>query len=301
MKIGFIGAAKMGSGMARSLLRAGHEVTVYNRTRAKAEALSGDGARVVDSPADAAVDAEAVFTVLSDDQAVAEVVFGEHGFASTLKKSAAHISSSTISVGFARRLNEEHGARGQAFVAANIFGRPEAAEKAQLIVVAAGEKHTVERFRPLFDAIGKKTFVAGDEPWQATTIKLCGNFMIASMLEAFGEAFATVRKAGIDEHIFLDVVGDLFNSPVYRNYGRIIADREFEPAGFTLKLGLKDVRQAIDAAQEFGVAMPFASVLRDHFISAMAHGQEKLDWSSIALVLARSAGIEAPKPKAAGA
>ncbi len=301
MKIGFIGAGKMGSGMARNLLRAGHEVTVYNRTRAKADALRGDGARVVDSPAETAADAEAVFTILSDDHAVAEVVFGDNGIASTLRKGAAHISSSTISVGFGRRLQEEHTKRYQSFVAANVFGRPEAAEKAQLLVVVAGENGAIERFRPLFDAIGRKTFIAGNEAWQANAIKLCGNFMIASMLETFSEAFATLRKAGIDEHLFLDVMGELFNSPVYKNYGRIIADQEFEPAGFALKLGLKDVKQALDAAQEFGAAMPFASVLRDHFISAIAHGQETLDWSSIALVLARSAGLEAREPKAAGA
>ncbi len=301
MKIGFVGAGKMGSGMARNLLRAGHEVTVYNRTRAKAEALQHDGARVVDSPAETAIDAEAVFTIVSDDQAVAAAVLGEDGIASTLRKGAAHISSSTISVAFGRRLNEEHTGRGQAFVAANVFGRPEAAEKAQLIVVAAGENQALERLRPLFDVIGKKTFIAGDQPWQANAIKLCGNFMIASMMEAFGEAFATMRKAEIDQHTFLDVMCELFNSPVYKNYGRIVADQEFEPAGFALKLGLKDVRLAIDAAQEFGAAMPFASILRDHFISAMAHGQENLDWSSIALVAARSAGLEAREPKAARA
>ncbi len=291
----------MGAGMARNLLRAGHEVTVYNRTREKAETLRSNGAQVADSPAEAVREAEAVFTILSDDRAVADVVFGENGIASALKKGAAHVSSSTISVEFGRKLNEEHTRRGQVFVAANVFGRPEAAEKKQLIVVAAGESSTIERLRPLFDAVGKKTFIAGDEPWNANAMKLCGNFMIASMLETFSEAFATLRKAELNHHLFLEIVNELFASPVYKNYGQIVADERFDPAGFELKLGLKDVRQAIEAAERFGVAMPFASVIRDHLISAMAHGQEKLDWSSIALVLTRSAGIEATPQKTAHA
>jgi 3-hydroxyisobutyrate dehydrogenase-like beta-hydroxyacid dehydrogenase len=299
VKIGFVGVGKMGSGMARNLLRAGHEVTVYNRTRDKAETLSGDGARIANSPADAARDAEAVFTILSDDLAVSEVVFGANGIAGALRKGAAHISSSTISVALSRRLDEEHKKRSQAFVVATVFGRPEAAEKKQLIVVTAGNRDVTERLRPLLDAIGRKTFVAGDEPWQANAIKVCGNFMIASMVEAFAEAFAVMRKAEIDPHAFLDVMAELFGSPVYKNYGQIIADERFEPAGFALRLGLKDVKLAIEAAEDFDAPMPFANVIRDHFISAMAHGQQELDWSSIARVLARNAGIPEPKSKTA--
>lgn len=301
MKIGFIGAGKMGSEMARNLLRAGHEVAVYNRTREKAEALREDGARIADSPADTARHAEAVFTILSDDHAVAEVVFGENGIANALNKGAAHISSSTISVAFSRRLQEEHQKRGQTYIAANVFGRPEAAEKKQLVVVAAGQKAAMGRVQPLLDAIGGQTFFAGEEPWRANVVKLCGNFMIASMIETFSEAFATMRKAGIDHHLFLEVMNTLFNSPVYKNYGQIIADEKFEPAGFALKLGLKDVRQAIDAAQEFGAVMPFASVLRDHLVSAMANGQDQLDWGSLAYVSARAAGLPTKDPKVAHA
>lgn len=298
MNIGFVGLGKMGTGMARNLLKAGHQLTVYNRTRQKAEALGGDGARVADSPAEAARNAEAVFTMLSDDHALAEVVFGDSGISAGLKAGAAHISSSTISTGFARRLAEEHAKHKQVMLTATVFGRPEAAEAKKLIVIAAGEKAAVERFRPLFDAIGRQTFVAGAEPWQANALKLCGNFMIASMLESFGEAFAVMRKSGVDHHIFLEAMKELFGSPVYANYGGIVADGKFEPAGFALKLGLKDVRQAIDAGQDAGAPMPFASVLRDHFISAIANGQENLDWSSIALVAARNAGLKVDEAKA---
>ena len=292
MEIGFIGLGNMGSGMARNLLRAGHQLTVYNRSQDKAEALSKEGARVASSPAEAAHGSQGVITMLSDDQALSEVVFGDNGLASGLEPGAVHISSSTISVAFARRLAEEHANRGQRFITACVFGRPEAAENKKLVVVAAGDSQTIERSRPLFDAIGRATFIAGPEPWHANLLKLCGNFMIASMLETFSEAFATTRKAGLDPHQFLDIMNELFQSPVYKNYGATIADEKFEPAGFALKLGLKDVRQVLDAAQDLGSPMPVASVVRDHLVSAMAHGQEALDWSSLSRVLARSVGLE---------
>jgi 3-hydroxyisobutyrate dehydrogenase-like beta-hydroxyacid dehydrogenase len=292
MKIGFIGLGLMGSGMARNLLRAGHEVAAYNRTREKAEALSKDGARVANSPAEAARGSEAVFTMLSDDQAVSEVVFGKDGLASGLENNAAHISSSTISVAMARRLAEEHAKKGQRFLTACVFGRPEAAENKKLIVVAAGRSELLDRYRPLFDAIGRATFAIGPEPWHANAVKLCGNFMIASMVETFSEAFAAMRKAGIDHYLFLEVMNELFQSPVYKNYGATIAAEKFEPAGFTLKLGLKDVRLILEAAESLAAPMPFASIVRDHLVSAMAHGQESLDWSSVSHVLARNAGLE---------
>lgn len=281
----------MGTGMARNLLRAGHELTVYNRSRDKAEALANDGARIGGSPAEASRDADAVFTMLSDDQALSQVVFGDGGIASGLKKGATHVSCSTISVALARRLEEEHRKLGQHSITAVVFGRPEAAEKKQLVVVAAGDPAIVESLKPLLEATGRRSFIAGDQPWQANAIKLCGNFMIASMLESFGETFATMRKAEIDPHLFLDVMNELFGSPVYKNYGQIVADEKYQPAAFALKLGLKDVRLALEAAHELNVPMPFASIIRDQLISAMANGQEALDWSSLAKVAARNAGL----------
>jgi len=292
MNIGFVGLGKMGSAMARNLLRAGQAVSVYNRSREKAEPLKAEGARVADSPADAARDAEAVFTMLPDDRAVGEVVFGDQGIASALENGAAHISSSTISVAFAKKLAQKHSAKGQTYISAPVFGRPEAAEKKQLLVIPGGKPEAVQRFRPLFDAIGRRTFEAGAEPWHANAIKLCGNFMIASMLETFSEAFAALRKAKVDHHQFFEVMSELFGSPVYKNYGGAIANEKFEPAGFELKLGLKDLRQANEFANEVDAIMPFASILRDHFISAIAHGQEKMDWSSIALVSVRNVGLD---------
>jgi 3-hydroxyisobutyrate dehydrogenase-like beta-hydroxyacid dehydrogenase len=277
--------------MARNLLRAGHQVTVYNRGRAKAEALAAEGAQVADSPADACRSVEAAISMLADDRAATEVALGAHGIASGLGGGAIHVSSSTIGTACSRSLAAAHASRGQGYLAAPVFGRPEAAEAAKLVVVTAGAAESIERCRPIFDAIGRQTVVAGSEPWQANAVKLCGNFMIASMLESFGEACATLRKCGVGPHAFLDAMNALFASPVYANYGRLIADRQFEPAGFALKLGAKDVRLALETAQECGSPMPIASLLRDQFLSALAHGQEEMDWSSVALVAARAAGL----------
>jgi 3-hydroxyisobutyrate dehydrogenase-like beta-hydroxyacid dehydrogenase len=248
-------------------------------------------ASVADTPATAVRDCQAAITMLADDTAVEQIVFGNDGFAPALQRGTAHISCSTISTKLARRLAAEHHERGQIYLSAPVFGRPEAAERKQLLVVTAGVAEAVQRYREIFDAIGRHTFVAGSEPWQANAVKLCGNFMIASMLETFGEAFATVRKANVEPYLFLDVMNALFASPVYANYGRMIADQQFEPAGFALKLGLKDIRLALETAQECVVPMPVASLIRDHFLSAIASGQAESDWSSIAQIAARNAGL----------
>jgi len=281
----------MGSGMARNLMRAGHQLAVYNRTREKAEAFTSEGAWAAFSPADACRDADAVLTMLSDDAAVEQVVFGDTGILSSLTNGAVHISHSTISTALARRLLREHSAKSQGYLSVPVFGRPEAAEAKRLLAVAAGDRTLIERCGPLFDAVGRQTFITGEEPWQANAVKLCGNFMIASMLETFGEAFATLRKAAVEPSIFLDVMNALFGSPVYLNYGRAIAEENFEPAGFGLRLGLKDVRLALATAEECAAPMPIASLLRDHFLDAIAHGQGEMDWSSVARVAARNAGL----------
>ena len=291
MNLAFIGLGKMGAGMARNLLRAGHRVAGYNRTRDKAEALASAGLRVADTIADACRNADAVITMLADDAALEDVVFGNDGIAASLQNGATHISSSTISTASARRLTAEHAQRRQQFLSAPVFGRPEAAEAKKLLVIAAGAPDLVEHFRPLFDDIGRQTFVAGAEPWQANALKLSGNFMIAAMIEAFGEAFAHLRKADVDPHVFLDAMVALFGSPVYANYGGMIADRRFEPAGFALPLGLKDVRLVLASAEERLAPMPMASLLRDRLLTAMALGQQQLDWSSVALVSEKESGL----------
>ena len=182
------------------------------------------------TPAEAASDAEAVLTMLANDAAVRDVVHGENGIAGAMASGAVHISHSTISTALAREL----ASAGHAYLSAPVFGRPEAAAAGKLIVVAAGSPDQIGRCRPLFEAVGRQTVIAGAEPWQANAVKLCGNFMLASVLEAFGEAYALLRKAGVDPHIFLDTMNGLFASPVYSNYGTMIADERFEPAGFAV-------------------------------------------------------------------
>jgi 3-hydroxyisobutyrate dehydrogenase-like beta-hydroxyacid dehydrogenase len=282
----------MGSAMARNLLKAGHEVTVYNRTREKAAPLVAEGAKIADSPAAACAEAQAVMTMLADDAVLETTVFGELGIAAGLACDAVHISHSTISTALARKLTAEHARRGQGYLSVPVFGRPEAADAKRLLVVAAGPGAVIDRCRPLFDAIGRQTFVAGAEPWQANAVKVCGNFMIASVMETFGEAFATVRKSGVDPKLFLDIMNSLFASPVYAGYGGMIVEERFDPAGFALKLGLKDTRLALAAAEECSSPMPIASLIRDHFIAAIAQGDGELDWSAIARVSARNAGLD---------
>ena len=292
MNLAFIGLGRMGMGMARNLLRAGHTLAVYNRSREKAEALAADGARVADSPADASRDVEVVMTMVADDRALEQVVFGSDGIASAMKNDCIHLSHSTISTALARRLTAEHAQRDQGYVSVPVFGRPEAAETKNLLVVAAGPGEYVERCRPLFDAIGRQTFVVGTEPWQANVAKVCGNFMIISVIEALGEAYATLRKAGVAPQSFLEIMNALLGSQFIANYGRIIAQEQFVPAGFALQLGLKDVCLVLAAAEECAAPMPLASLVHDHLLSALAQGQGELDWSSMTQVIARNAGLK---------
>jgi len=291
MNIAFIGLGRMGMGMARNLLRASHKLAVYNRSREKAERLAGEGARVADSPADAAHGAEAVLTMLSDDHALEEVVFGSEGLLGSMGKECIHVSHSTISTSLARRLTSAHSERRQSYLSAPVFGRPEAAESGKVLVVVAGASNVAERCRPLFEAIGRQTFMVGSEPWQANVAKVCGNFMIISIIEALGESYATLRKAGVAPQAFLEIMNALFGSPFIANYGRTIALEQFEPALFALRLGLKDVRLALAAAEECAAPMPLASLVHDHLLAAVAQGLGEMDWSAVTQVLARNAGL----------
>lgn len=292
MKLGFVGLGNMGMAMARNLLRAGHEVTVYNRSAAKGEQLRAEGAKVAGSPAEAC-QGEAVITMLADDHAVEEVLFGREGILAAGNPGLIHVSMSTISTALSKRMAEVHPREGQKYLAAPVFGRPDAAAAAKLVIVAAGPADAVERCRPALDAMGQKIFEVGAEPEKANLIKLSGNFMLASMLETLAEAFAVLRKSGVDPLQFLEIVnGNLFRSPVYENYGKLEASGKFEPAGFKLRLGLKDVKLGLAAAEEATVAMPLASLLRDRFLIGVARGHGDLDWSALAKVAAEDAGIQ---------
>jgi 3-hydroxyisobutyrate dehydrogenase-like beta-hydroxyacid dehydrogenase len=291
MKVGVIGLGRMGSAIASRLLGAGHKVKVYNRTRSRAEALKAAGAIVADSPADTS-SSEAVITMLADDPAVEAVVFGPKGVLQGLGKNQVHISMSTITVALSERLASAHSSAGQCYLAAPVFGRPDAAAAGKLFVVAGGEANLITRCQPLFDAIGQRTFVIGDTPAWANLVKLSGNFLIAAMIECLGETVALMRKSGVDPQQFIDIMtGSLFAAPVYRTYGELIVDQRFQPAGFAIPLGLKDIRSALAAAESRAVPMPVASLIRDHFISAIAHGGEAMDWSALARVAAENAGL----------
>lgn len=292
MKVGFIGLGNMGSGMARNLIRAGHSVTVYNRTRSRAEALRPDGATVAATAADAVTGAEAVITMLSDDSALEDVIFAAGGVLQAMPAGAVHVSASTISVALSRRLAAAHQQHRQHYVSAPVFGRPDAAAAAKLFVVASGAAQQIDRCRPLFDAMGQKLFIAGDEPPMANVVKLAGNFLITTMIEGLAEAFAFARKSNVDAGRLLEILtGSLFPAPIYKNYGAMIAADKFEPVGFKMTLGAKDNRLVLAAAEEAGVPMPMASLVRDQFLSAIAQGMSDADWAAVARIAYKNAGL----------
>lgn len=291
MNIGFIGLGNMGRGMAHNLLQAGHTVTVWNRTASRANDLQKLGAQVASSPADCARTG-IVVTMVADDAALESVVFGENGILKSLPADGLHIGMSTISVALSTRLTSAHAAAKQSYVAAPVFGRPEAAVAKKLFIVAGGSDAEIARCQPIFDALGQHAYVAGKEPHSANTIKLLGNFLIATTIEGFGEAFALARKSGIAPEKFLEIfTGSVFTAPFQKNYGGIIAREAYEPAGFAAALGLKDVRLVLQAADAAGVPLPVASVVHDRFLSAIGHGHAEKDWSIIAKLAAEDAGL----------
>jgi 3-hydroxyisobutyrate dehydrogenase-like beta-hydroxyacid dehydrogenase len=282
----------MGSAIARNLIKKGHTLTVYNRTRSRAEPFASLGARIAETPSETATDAEALISMLADDAAVENVIFAPGNAIAALAAGAVHISMSTISVGLSRRLAASHREKQQHYLASPVFGRPDAAAAAKLFIIAAGPAEQIERCRPLFDAIGQKTFIAGEEAHAANVIKLAGNFLITTVIESLAEAFAFGRKFGVDPHAFLDILtNSLFTAPVYQNYGSMIASDNFEPAGFKLPLGLKDNRLLLAAAEEAAAPMPMASLIHDRFVAALARGLGESDWAAIARISYENAGL----------
>jgi len=291
VKVAFIGLGSMGVPMARNLIGAGHALAVYNRTPGRANELVAQGAREEASPARAATGAEAIVTMLSDDVAVSATVL-ESGVVQALGRGVVHVSMSTISPALSRRLAETHHAAGQAYVAAPVFGRPEAAAAKQLWVVAAGSADALKTAQPILEAVGQEVLVVGDDPAAANVVKVAGNFLLASAIEAIGEAFALVRKHGVAPERFLEIVnGKVLRSPVYESYGGRIAAERYEPAGFKLKHGLKDIRLALQTGDEVAAPLPLASLMRDHYLSAVARGWEEIDWAALAKVSAVNAGL----------
>jgi 3-hydroxyisobutyrate dehydrogenase-like beta-hydroxyacid dehydrogenase len=292
MKVGFIGLGNMGAAMAANLLRAGHEVAVWNRSARKADPLVGLGAVVAPTPKAASAEREAVITMLADDAALDGVLGGPDGLMEGLRRGAMHLSMSTIAVATADRLAGLHGERGQRLLCAPVFGRPEAAAAAKLSIVAGGKKADFEAAKPLFDALAQRVFHIGETPSSANLVKLCGNFMILASIETMAEAMALAQKGGVAKKQLLEVLtGTLFDAPVYRNYGAALVEERFKPAGFAAPLGLKDMRLAGQSAEQLRVPMPVLNVLRDHLLQTIGTEGEDVDWSAIARTVAKNSGL----------
>lgn len=288
MKIGFIGLGQMGHGMAANLIKAGHEVTVYNRTREKAVGLD---APIAATPGQAAAGKEMLFTMLANDAALEAVLHGPDGILAHLPQGALHISCSTIAVATAEALETAHAKAGQRYLSAPVFGRPDAAAAAKLFIAVAGAKADIAAAQPLFDVIGQRSFVLSETPSHANLVKLSGNFLIVSVIEALGEALALVGKGGVDKAAYLELLtSTLFNAPVYKTYGQILLEQKFSPPGFAAPLGQKDIRLVLQAAEALNVPLPLASLLRDRFLTLMANGGEHLDWAAIGALAAKDSG-----------
>ncbi len=291
MKIGVLGLGKMGAGLASNLVKAGHEVVVWNRSAAKAELLVARGATLAATPRQAAAASEAVITMLADDAALQSVAYGEEGLIAGLAKNGLHLSMSTIAVATADRFKQDHAAHGQRFVSAPVLGRPEAAAAAKLFILAAGEEADLETAAPIFSAVGQRVFELGTNPAAANLVKLCCNFMLLAAVEAMGEAMTLAEKGGVRRAQLLEVLtGSLFDAPPYKNYGAMLAQGNFRPAGFAAPLGLKDMRLAAAAADTLRVPMPLLGVLRDHLLQTIAVEGEDVDWSAIGRTIAKNAG-----------
>jgi 3-hydroxyisobutyrate dehydrogenase-like beta-hydroxyacid dehydrogenase len=290
MKIGFIGLGQMGMGIAGRLIEAGHSLTVWNRSQDSVNALAAKGAIAAKTPSET-MQGEVVFSMLASDQAMQEVGLD----AALLEKAAKgliHVNLATISPAFARALAAAHDSRGLGYVAAPVFGRPDAAAKGQIVVLAAGANDTVAKVEPLLAQIGRRTVKVSEAPEQASLFKLAGNFMIMSVLETLGEAFALLRKSGVDPALFLDTMTEgLFAAPIYKNYGKQILAEAYEPAGFFLRLGLKDANLVKGASEELAVPMPLLDLVRGHYEEAIKKGWSERDWASIAALSAEKAGI----------
>ncbi|MCC0808452.1 NAD(P)-dependent oxidoreductase [Methylobacterium sp. W2] len=287
MDVGVIGLGRMGRGMVQSLVRGGHRVRVWNRTASAAGGL--DGVTVVRNAADAFA-GDAAITMLADDAALRSVIV-EGGLLDSGTRPGLHLSMSTISVALARELTAIHERAGVPYIAAPVFGRPDVAQNGALNIVVAGEEAVIATAQPLLDAMGTKTWPFGGEPYRANAVKLAGNFMLIAAIEAMGEAAAFAEGHGVAGADLLDLLTNtLFASPVYKGYGASIAAGRYEPPGFGLRLGLKDIGLALAASGEVGAPMPFASVLRDNLIDAVSHGDGDKDLAALALVSARRSG-----------
>lgn len=296
MEIGFIGLGKMGKAIAGRLIGAGHHLRVWNRSPEPVRELVSRGAEAVDHPADAAR-GQVLLSMLADDAAMRSVII-EKGVLEAAAAGLIHLNLATVSVALAREFAELHRQRNIGYVAAPVFGRPDAAVEGKLNVVVAGEAGVIARAQEVLSTVGQKVWPAGERPECANAMKIAGNFMLASAIEAMGEAVALTRAHGIGAQVFLDILtGTLFACPAYRGYGAMIAAERYRPAGFEVPLALKDVRLALAAGDALNVPLPFASILRDNLLEMLASGGGDDDWASLAGLAARRAGLERKSPQ----
>jgi 3-hydroxyisobutyrate dehydrogenase-like beta-hydroxyacid dehydrogenase len=290
--IAFIGLGNMGLPMATNLLAAGYPLKVYNRTPEKAQPLVEQGAKLVHHPSEAVELGGIVITMLANDSALEEVVSGENGILPQLGKDGLHLSMSTVSPATSRNVAALHEQHESHYVAAPVFGRPDAAAARKLWIALSGKTAAKERVKPILEQLGQGTFDFGEVAESANVVKLVGNFMIISAIEAMAEAFTLAEKNGIDRTEVANLFGQtLFACPIYQNYGRMIAQQQFEPAGFKLSLGLKDVTLALQTARESQMPLPLASLLHDRLLSLVAEGKSEIDWTGLALKTSQEAGL----------
>ncbi len=298
--VGFIGLGNMGSAMAKNLAQAGFRLRVWNRNSQKAKERVRDlpRAQLCNTPREATEGSQFVFSSLANDEAVRAVTFGPDGTLSGMDKDCTRVEASTISVALSQELESAHAKAQRRFVAAPVFGRPDAAAQRQLWIVAGGPSDALERCAPLFAAIGQGTFRFARPP-HANLMKLVGNLTIASLIETLGEVLVLAEKGGVAPGDAMQVLSAVFQSPVLKGYGSRIATQSYRPAGFRMELGLKDVTLALRAGEELRVPLPIASLIHDHFIEALALGRGDLDWSAMATVMRDAAGLSVPKTASA--
>lgn len=291
-EIGFVGLGVMGEPMAANLIAAGYKLRVYNRTASKADALVASGAARVERAGDAAAPGGVAITMVADDAALESVTMGAGGLAERLGRGGIHISMSTVAPATSRRLAKHHANLGGTYIAAPVFGRPDAAKAKRLWIVTSGAAAQKDAIRPVLEAMGQSIFDFGEDPGAANVTKLCGNFLIAANLEAMSEAFAMAEKQGVDRAAVAGMLAKtLFACPIYLGYGRAVAAKRFTPVGFRMPLGLKDVELALRTAEEVTMSMPTASLVRDRMLASLAKGREDMDWSAIALSVLDDAGL----------
>ncbi|HEY1646594.1 MAG TPA: NAD(P)-dependent oxidoreductase [Terracidiphilus sp.] len=291
MKIGFLGIGKMGLPMALRLLAAGHELSVWNRSEGRTKPLLREGAIAAGTPAEAELGADAVLTMLFDDAAHQEVLFGPNGLMDALEPGALHIACSTISVALSERLTQEHARRGIHFVAAPVFGRPSVAEAGRLWIVAAGADEAITRARPMLEPLSRGISVVGPEPRQAHAVKLGGNFLISAMSHALGESFVYVAAQGIDPEVFAETVNSaLFQSPFYAAYSNVMLHPPEDP-GAGIDVGEKDLRLLREAARSRRTRLSLADTMIEIFAEARRAGLGNEDWAVAQYRMAQRRGM----------